>query len=313
MPARIAVIGSIVMDLVVRAPRFPRPGETVVGGRFAAFPGGKGANQAVAAARLGADVCLIGCVGGDDHGVTMLETLAKEGIDISAVDTALGFATGVGSITVTENGENAIVLAPGANMCVSPGLIDRAFESLRGADVVLMQLEVPLETVEHVVRRRDELRGRIVLNAAPALDVADDIMSAVDVLVVNESEAATFATKRVLATRSDDAEADIERLPIGPQSVAIVTMGARGALSLAPGRGFARHDAFAIQAVDTTGAGDAFCAALAVALAEDQARPPDFDAAIRFACAAGALACTRHGAIPSLPTRREALQLLDSR
>jgi ribokinase len=311
MAARIAVVGSINMDLVIRAPRFVLPGETLSGGPFAMFPGGKGANQAVAAARLGAEVAMIGCVGTDDFGARMIATLDEEGIDLSHLRAIAGEATGVGCITVDARGENAIVIASGANMCVTPDHIDAALETLARADVILMQLEVPMETIEHLVRRREELRASLVLNAAPARDIPDEVIGSVDVLVVNETEAEQMARRHVFAgAGAIEPTLLAENLGVGGNALAIITRGGRGAISWSAADGAAEHSAFAVDVVDSTAAGDAFCGALAVALAESRTLEPDVSAAVRFASAAGSLACTRHGALLSLPTRAEVSRLL---
>ncbi len=276
------------------------------------FPGGKGANQAVAAARLGAEVSLIGCVGDDEFGPRMLNSLQREGIDTSHVVTVPGESTGVGCITVAEDGENSIVLAPGANMRVMASHIDCACAMLRDADVILMQLEVPIATIEQLVRRSEDMRALLILNAAPAIALPEEIIQAVDVLIVNETEAAMMVRDRMFVSGGamGGPHSLIESLGTSGHALAIITRGERGAISCSPGDGVVEHAAFAVETVDTTAAGDAFCAATAVALAESNRHDWNIHEIIRFASAAGGLACTKHGAMPSLPLRTDVQRLM---
>ena len=301
MPAPICVLGSINMDLVVHAPRFPAPGETLLGGPFETFPGGKGANQAVAAARLapaGEGVGLIGCVGDDAHGVELRDVLRREGVDVSGVLQRPGTATGVGVITVSSSGENQIVVASGANATLSPEDVERCAEAIAGARVLVLQLEIPLDSNRCAARIAASSGTRVVLNAAPAAKLPDDLLAAVDVLVVNEIEA------RMLAGDEDSPVGELVRAlrARGPRTV-IATLGERGALCAGAG-GAIEQPAHAAVAVDTTAAGDAFVGALAVALHEGRA----MESALALACAAGSLAVARAGAIPSLPDRATTLE-----
>ena len=305
---RVCVVGSLNMDLVVRSPRLPAPGETLIGGSFATSPGGKGANQAVAAARMDAVVSLIGAVGSDVHGSMMLETVKSEGIDVARVRVVEGAATGVAIITVAEGagpgsarGENTIVVASGANATVTPADIDAAAGTIADADVLLMQLECPLETVTRAAVLAKDRGVTVVLNAAPARTLPMDLLAMVDVLVVNRVEAEAIARGRDLDS-------------IGVDTV-VETRGAEGATMVRRGR--TRHvAAFAVSVVDSVGAGDAFVGTLASRWAEHQAASMLDDAGISDAlcwgCAAGALATTRPGAIPSLPRRSEVAALLRS-
>ncbi|BDP43649.1 ribokinase (plasmid) [Deinococcus aetherius] len=285
----ILVAGSLNLDLVVRAP-IPRPGETVLGGELARHPGGKGANQAVAAARAGGQVRLIGRVGHDDAGSEFRAALAGEGIDVAPV-TATNAPTGTALVVVNPAGENTIVVSPGANLHLRPG--DLAPGWFEDARVVVLQLELPLETVRRAAELGHAAGATVLLNAAPAWPLADELLRDVDVLVVNEHEAA--ALLHDVADGAEMADALARRVPL-----AVVTLGARGVAWAARGGG-GRLPALPVTAVDTTAAGDAFVGALAVALGEDQA----LEGALRFASAAGALAVTRRGAGPSLPRRAE--------
>jgi ribokinase len=303
MTARVAVVGSLNMDLVVRAPRIPRPGETIIGSAFHTVPGGKGANQAVAAARLGARVSMVGRVGRDAFGATLLENLAGDGIDAAFVTRDAEWPTGVALIAVDGEGQNSIVVASGANMRLSPVDVDRAEPAIAKADVVVMQLEIP----QAAVTRCSEIAHRhnvpVVLNPAPARALPAALFSLVDVLVPNESEAALLTGMCV-----DDqagAEAAARALLDTGVGTVILTLGDRGAL-LAQATGTTRVPAFRVEPVDTTAAGDALVGALAVALAEG--RP--LVEAVRWGNAAGALATTQLGARPSLPRRPAVEQLL---
>lgn len=300
MTGRVCIVGSINMDLVVRTPRLPAPGQTLMGGPFDRFPGGKGANQAVAAARAGAIVAMIGAVGDDEHGVTMRKTLADNGVDVSRVVSQANTATGVALITVDEAGENTIVVAPGANALVRSASVDSGVDAIRDADVVLAQLEVPLDAVQRAAMRARDVGAKVVLNAAPARALPSDLLAQLDVLIVNRGEAACIAGR----SEADDPEALAKSLQgLGVPEV-VITLGGDGALHA--GARTIRVPAFPVEPIDTVGAGDAFAGAFAAAMSE---KIPT-ENALRFAAVAGALATTRHGAIPSLPTRDEIMRLL---
>ena len=303
MAASIAVIGSLNMDLVIRSPRIPGPGETILGGELHTVPGGKGANQAVAAARLGARVSMIGRVGRDTFATPLLENLAADGIDHTFVLQDRESATGVALIVVDDNGENSIVVSSGANMRLSPADVEAAEAAISAAALLILQLEVPLDTV---IRSAELARAhgvQVVLNPAPARPLPAELLSMVDVLVPNESEAA-FLTGLPTGTQSEAAEAVQTLLGSGVGTV-ILTLGERGALP-------ARHGemrvvpAFQVEPVDTTAAGDAFVAGLSVALAEGR----ELYEAVRWGNAAGGLAATKLGAQTSLPTRQALERLL---
>jgi ribokinase len=302
MTACIVVVGSLNMDLVIRSPHIPRPGETIIGGEFHTVPGGKGANQAVAAARLGAQVSMVGRVGHDAFGDALLENLAADGIDHTFVARTEEAATGVALIVVDDTGENSIVVSSGANMRLSPADVDAAGSVITAADVLILQLEVPLESVIRSAELAHAHGVRVVLNPAPARPLPAELLSMVDVLVPNESEAALLAGLPVV--RQSEAAAAKTLLASGVGTV-ILTLGERGALPASEGE-ISLVPAFDVEPVDSTAAGDAFVAGLAVALAEGR----ELREAVRWGNAAGGLATTRFGAQPSLPTRQALERLL---
>lgn len=303
MAARVTVVGSLNMDLVVRAPRLPGPGETIIGGEFLTLPGGKGANQAVAAARLGVQVALVGRVGRDAFAGPLLDNLDAAGVDHTFVRQDPEAATGVALIVVDAGGQNSIVVASGANMRLSPADVDAARAAIAAADVLLLQLESPLETVARAAEVARAHGVRVILNPAPARALPAALLAQVDVLVPNESETALLANRAVTSPAEAEAAATALR-GLGVETV-ILTLGERGAL-LAREGGSTHVPAFQVTPVDTTAAGDAFVAGLAVALAEGQPLPE----AVRWGNAAGALATTRLGAQPSLPARQAVAALL---
>ncbi|WP_285391943.1 ribokinase [Streptomyces sp. RKAG337] len=312
MDERLVVVGSLNMDLSVTVPRLPRPGETVSGADVVRGPGGKGGNQAVAAARLGARVRMVGMLGDDTHGVELRAALTAEGIDDSTVGTLPATASGLALIVVQHDGENTITLSPGANHHLDEATLRSLTEGTvaNRADTVLLQLEVPLPTVLAAAREARAAGALTVLNAAPLPGpgpLPAELLRAVDVLIVNETEAAGLLglPDAPSAGRDEDWTARAERLRLlGPGTV-VVTLGAAGAVA-ADARGGLSEPGFPADAVDTVGAGDAFCAQLAIALG--LGRP--LAESVRRACAAGAVAATRHGAQNALPTRAEVDSLL---
>jgi ribokinase len=289
------------MDLVVRVSRLPQPGETVIGGTFLRAAGGKGANQAVAAARLGAQVRMIGRVGRDPFGRELGRLLRAEGIETRDVRTTAESATGVAAIFVDAQGRNSIAVASGPNALLRPE--DVRPRRLAGFDVAVAQLECPLETVQHAFWSARLAGARTVLNAAPATRLPDALLEATDVLIVNEVELATLLSRDAIPP-GDEAEA-ARTLRAFSEQVVVVTLGERGALAVAD-EAVVQQPSFAVEVVDTTAAGDAFVAAFARAYWPRQ----NLAAALRFACAAGALATTRPGAQPSLPSAAEVEALL---
>jgi ribokinase len=270
----VCVVGSANLDLVATTGVLPRPGETVLGTAYAEHAGGKGLNQAVAAARAGARTAFVGAVGDDDAGARLLAELTAAGVDTSATRRQPG-PTGRALITVDAGGENSIVVVAGANGTV-------AVEHLPPASVLLVQLEVPLSTVADALAQARRAGTTTILNPAPVPAAALDAAFAADLVVPNEREVEALGGAAAL-------------LLVGARAV-VTTMGAAGA-EVHASDGVRHHSPFAVAPVDTTGAGDAFCGALAARIAAGD----DLDAAVRFACAAGALATTEHGAVPSLP------------
>lgn len=300
-PPRICVIGSVNMDLVIGTPRFPAPGETIIGGPFAQHPGGKGANQAVAAARLGAEVSMIGAVGQDGHGERLNTLLAADCIDTTRVAKQEGSVTGVALITVDAQGENTIIVTPGANAAVTPHHVDDAEPLIAQADCVVMQLEVPIESVLAGASVAHRVGTRCVLNAAPSQDLPDELLSLLEVLIVNRGEAAALAGMPCDTNVDEMAAALISR---GPR-MCVITLGADGALAY-DGRRLVRQAVFEATPVDTTAAGDAFVGGFAVAVSSGAL----INDALAWGCAAGALATTCAGAQPSLPTLSAVQELL---
>ena len=304
MTANIAVVGGINIDLVARTARIPKPGETVIGRDLSMVPGGKGANQAVAAARLEANVFMIGRLGDDTFGGQLRRSLATADVDLTYVFESANSASGVAVIVVDEAGENSIVVALGANARVTPADVEAAASVIAASDALLLQLEIPLETVLRAAALGHAHGVKVILNPAPARALPAELLSLADILVPNETETAQLSG---MPTESlADLEAAAARfLRFGVNAV-ILTLGRRGALLAQEDRTRYFPSFEVSRVVDTTAAGDAFMGGLATAIAEGQ----DLNEAILWANAAGALAVTRAGAQPSLPTRQEVEALL---
>ena len=298
--ARVAVVGSLNMDLVIRAPHLPSVGETVLGGTFATFAGGKGANQAVGAARLGATVAMVGRVGNDAFGRMLRDGLTRERIDASGVRTDPSAATGVALITVDSAGQNTIVVASGANAALTREDVDAARNMIAQSAVLLLQLEVPLDVVYYAAQIAHAAGCTVILDPAPAPSqpLPDELYRLLSAIHPNEVEARAL-TGIAIATEADARRAAEALLARGCQAV-VIKLGARGAY-LAAGARREAVPAIRVTPVDTTAAGDAFAAGMAVALAEQAS----LQAAVQFATAVGALKVTRMGAQPSMPTREE--------
>jgi ribokinase len=288
------------MDLVVRTARFPLPGETILGGEFSTFPGGKGANQAVAIAKLGGNPLFVGKLGADAFGQDLLLSLDRSGVDVSEVFVSEDHPTGIAVITVDSRGENTIVVASGANMALSPEEVDLILTE-NPATVLLAQLEIPLKSVLQAAKAHE---GIFVLNPAPATKIPDELLRYVDLLTPNESETEllTGVAPRDESSCREAADALLER---GVKNV-IITLGSAGCY-LKGEIGESRFDAFGVDTVDTTAAGDAFNGGLAHALSRGQ----DVPKAIEFASAVAALSTTRPGAQASMPTANEVEAFLD--
>jgi ribokinase len=320
---RIAVVGSINMDRVIRCAKLPAPGQTVIGQSFVEVPGGKGANQAVAAARAGGRVAMIGRVGDDAMGDRLLENLRREGIDVASLSRLESSPSGFAVVAVEASGENQILVVPGANGKITRQDVQAAGETIRRADVLLVQLEIPLDTVAAAIEIANADDVPVILNPAPmpdpvaesAVAAKDDAteerrstadprnrlasLPAVDVICPNQSEAAAIVGRSIQSVDDAMAAADDVRTRVGARRV-VITLGRHGAV-VGEDQGVEWIRPFSVTAVDTTAAGDAFAGALAVRLAEGSSLVN----AARFASAAGALAATRHGAIPALPSRDE--------
>ncbi len=296
MSARIVVVGSFNMDLTTTMERLPLPGETLHGKVFSTGPGGKGSNQAVAAARLGAEVSFIGRVGADAYGAEALAFWQGEGVNTEFVVRDAELATGVAPIWVDERGENAIVVAGGANLAVSRADVDVAAAVIAGADLLVLQLEILLDTVAYVMQLGQESGVRSILNPAPAVPLEPAFIARASWLTPNETE---------LATLFGATPADLRPLVAHEQQTLIQTLGSAGA-RWATQTECGQVPAFDVKVVDTTGAGDAFNGGLAVALAEGLALEP----ALRFANAAAALSVTRFGTAPAMPMRADVEALL---
>ncbi len=283
------------MDLVTRASRLPRAGETLIGQSFSTVPGGKGANQAVASARLGAEVAMIGCVGSDAYGVQSRDALLAEGIDCQAVSRVDG-SSGVALIVVDDSSQNAIVIVAGSNGELTPASLQAADAVLQAADVIVCQLEVPLETVGYALKRGRELGKTVILNPAPASGpLPAQWYASIDYLIPNESEAT--ALSGVAVDSLDSAKLAAAQLIKAGAAKVIITLGAQGAL-FSDGNRVEHLAAPNVKAVDTTAAGDTFVGGFAAALAHGKSEAE----AIRFGQVAAALSVTRAGAQPSIPT-----------
>jgi ribokinase len=298
--AKILVVGSVNMDLVVRVPHSPKPGETVLGGDFETYPGGKGANQAVAAARMGGEVTMVGRVGNDSFGDTLIQGMVDNNIKTTYVIKDSEAATGVAMIAVAADGENLIVVASGANYEVSVEDVTNARDIMRDTDLLLLQLECPLEAIAAAVDLAKAYDVPVILNPAPAQPLSKALLSNVDVLTPNEEELS-------MLTGETETEKAIRKVLDWGVKKLVVTLGANGA-RVVTDEIDQRIPAHEITAVDTTAAGDAFNGALAVTLAEGK---PLLEA-VNYSMAAGALAATKRGAQPSLPTRDAVEALMHS-
>lgn len=301
--ADICVVGGINMDLVVQVPHIPRPGETVQGGEIARFPGGKGSNQAVAASRLGGAVGLVGQVGADSFGEDLLRSLEAAGVRTDGVRRVPDKGTGIALIAVAPDGQNAIVVAPGANMAWDEAGLEAVGRAVAGCQLVVLNLEVSPPVIAQAVGAARRGGAQVILNPAPHRRGDEGCFGDVDIFVPNQVEAALFAGVEPDSV-TDWEEVGRRLLVLGPRTV-VVTLAAEGAL-IVNDEGTARVPGFRVPVVDTTAAGDAFVGGLAVALL----RGLGLSQAVRYANACGALAVTRAGAQPSLPRRPEVEALL---
>lgn len=302
---RIVVVGSSNTDMVVKTSRIPAPGETITGGEFVVVQGGKGANQAVAAARLGADVTLVACVGRDVFGDRALASIGSSGVNTEYVVRDDTTPSGVALIYVEASGQNCIVTAPGANMRLRPEHVDAARPAFEQAQIVVLQLETTLEAVRRAIDLAKSLGIRVVLNPAPMREIPKGFFEGVDYLTPNESEAAMLLGRKPGESDNRQLAQDLLSLGVG---AAIVTQGSEGVMAAVPGR-VQEIPARRVTAMDSTGAGDCFAGALACALAEGN----DLGVALHFANAAAALSVTRMGSMTSLPTRDEVDKFIHKR
>ena len=290
----ICVIGSLNMDLVVNVDTMPKPGQTIIGSNFKEVPGGKGANQAVAMARLNGNVSMIGKVGEDGFGQTLINSLKNDKVDTTYIQTSKG-ATGVALITVDKNAQNSIVVSPGANFEVKEDDIDNNIEAIKNSDIVVLQLETPLNTIKYALNKAKELNKYTILNPAPAVKLDDEIIKNVDLLTPNETEL------EIISGVSIETEEDIQKaaqimIEKGVKEL-IVTLGSKGSLYINKEKSMFKK-AYKVKAVDTTAAGDSYTGALAVALSQDK----NIEDAMDFASKVGALSVLKEGAQSSLPT-----------
>lgn len=303
--SKIVVVGSINTDMVVHTPRIPRPGETILGYSFVTTGGGKGANQAVAAVRLGGSVLLIGRVGNDGFGRQSIQQFEREGIDTSYISIDPEAPSGVALITIDEQAENSIVVAPGANGRLSPKDVLAGEPAIQQADLALFQLEIPMTTVAAGIQLARQHSCQVMLNPAPAAELSNEILRMVDILTPNQTEAQLLTGIEVDGPESAARAAEMlhER---GVENL-VITLGAAGAFVSLPGEAFTVAGFEAGPVVDTVAAGDTFCGALAIAIAEGK----NWKDAVQFANAAAALSVTRHGAQASIPSRKDVEILLN--
>ncbi len=299
---QILVVGSLNADLVARAPRFPQPGETISGEDLRVIPGGKGANQAVAAARLGANVSLLGRVGNDNFGDFLLENLKQNRVDSSLVQRD-DSSTGTAIIIVDSNGQNSIVLSAGANGNVSIADVDNS--PFTNYQLLLLQLEIPLPAVLRAAQRAKENNVRVILNPAPAQQLPDELIALADYIIPNETELSLLTSQKIEDIPSAESAAR-DLLGRGARNV-IVTLGSKGALLVNSETSKQIHT-FKVEVVDTTAAGDAFIGGFATSLLENKS----LEEAVRFGCACGALATTKFGAQPSLPMKEEVEKIIST-
>jgi ribokinase len=298
----IIVVGSINMDLVTRTGRIPRPGETVLGSGFQMHSGGKGANQAVAVARLGYPSILLGVLGSDVFSRQLISTLNEYGVNAEHVGSANG-SSGTASIVVDENGENTIIVTPGANLEVTPDFLESKLDVLRSAGMVLAQLEIPVETVEWLADRCVKFKIPFMLDPAPAIELPAELLSHVTWFTPNQTESVFYA-------ESEHSEEDtVRRLLASGIANIVLKRGRDGAIAALSDGARYRVEAFRVNPVDTTAAGDSFNGAFAVGLM----RGFGVEEALRFAAAAAAISVTRHGAQPSMPSLDAVSELLTSR
>ncbi len=299
---KILVVGSSNTDLITTVKNFPTAGETIVGKSFLQVMGGKGANQAVAAHKLGGDVKFITCLGKDANGQNTLQYFRETGLDVSSALQVEGVPSGTAIILVDEKGENCIVITPGANEKLSPAYIYEVKNDIAACDMVVLQMEIPYETVKTVCELAHSQHKKVMLNVAPACQLDAGLIEMIDILVVNETEAETISGEKITAIGE---EAIIDKLlELGAKAV-VLTLGQQGCI-LKNGKEFLSIPAFRVKALDSTAAGDTFCGALAAELSREHT----WEEALVYATAASAICVTRMGAQPSIPNEKEVRDFL---
>lgn len=298
MAGKIVVIGSSNVDMVMKMDHLPARGETVTDAQFMQTFGGKGANQAVAAARAGGEVAFVNCVGSDVFSHIMIENFIRDGINVEYVFREKGIPSGTALVMIGDRGNNYLSVAPGANYRLTPAHIDRATDMIRQAEIIVLQYEILAETIAYVIEKAAQQKKKVLWNFAPAHKINRKLLSKINILVVNEVEA-SFLSGRKVETEQDINKAAENLLKRGVETV-IITLGAEGSFLAAPAIK-EKIAAFKVKAVDTTAAGDVYCGTLAVALVEGKSLKD----AVRFAGAASAISVTKLGAQPSAPFRKE--------
>ena len=299
---RILIVGSSNTDLIATVKSFPTAGETIVGKSFLQAMGGKGANQAVAAHKLGGDVKFITCLGRDANGQNALKYYKDEGLDVSSSLIIDDVPSGTAIILVDEKGENCIVITPGANKMLSPAYIYKVEEEIAASDMVVLQMEIPYETVKTVCEIAHKNHKKVLLNVAPACQLDEDLIKKIDILVVNETEAETISGEKIEIVGS---EAVVDTLLAMGANTVVLTLGKKGCL-LKNNQIVLYVPAFMVETLDSTAAGDTFCGALAAELSRDH----NWEEALKFAAAASAICVTRIGAQPSIPAEKEVREFL---
>lgn len=294
---KIVVVGSLNMDMVVSTDRVPEMGETILGKGFFTSPGGKGANQAVTAARLGGQVSMVGCVGNDTFGRALTQNLQKNNVSTNHVKTIDDVSTGV-AIIVIKDGNNFIIVEPGANYKLTPEIVESVEDEIAKCSIMMIQLEVPLKTVEAAVKIAKRHGVKVLLNPAPAVQLPEEIINNVDIITPNETEAGILTG--VALNNKDDAKSAVRILLDKGINKVVITLGSQGAMYNS-GNDIKTHPAVNVKVVDTTAAGDSFCGALAVALSHHKT----IDEAVEYANAVGTLTITKKGAQSSLPTKAD--------
>lgn len=298
---KITVIGSLNIDMVVEAPRIPHKGETILGRGFTTLPGGKGANQAVAAARLGGEVYMVGCVGSDMYGRSLIDNLETNDVNTSNIAITDISSTGV-AVIIIQDGDNSIIVDPGANYCLTPLMIDSLEYVIKESYIVLLQMEIPLETIERAVELTKRNGVKILLNPAPAAKLKDEFLKKLDIITPNETESEIITGIKI--TSIEDAENSVRWFMNKGIRQVVITLGERGAV-YNDCDNIIHKSAVKVEAVDTTAAGDSFSGALAFALSSGM----DINAAVDLAIKVGALTVTKKGAQASLPTLDEVKNL----